>query len=127
MCRVPVTTKIKSYGSIQTLSDMLVLPSHGADKKTSMETYESARTEMCSAAAAAVGNPVRLSKPHSHRSKSSDYVVTYLPVSVEVREAVGNLEAMGFTDREASLAMLQKHGNNVESALHELLAQESTY
>jgi hypothetical protein len=45
-----------------------------------------------------------------------------LPLSIEVREAVGNLEAMGFTDREANLAMLQKHGNNVELALNELLA-----
>ena len=43
-------------------------------------------------------------------------------LSIEVREAVGNLEAMGFTDREANLAMLQKHGNNVELALNELLA-----
>ena len=97
----------------------------------SMETCENAGTELCSAAAAAaaVGNSVRLGKPHFSRlgkphspSEQQAGQCHHLPLSIEVREAVGNLEAMGFTDREANLAMLQKHGNNVELALNELLA-----
>ena len=96
-----------------------------------METCENAGTELCSAAAAAaaVGNSVRLGKPHFSRlgkshspSEQQAGQSHHLPLSIEVREAVGNLEAMGFTDREANLAMLQKHGNNVELALNELLA-----
>ena len=119
MCRVPVTAKIKLYGGIQTLSDMLGLSSHEGGKEMLIETC---------ANAGAVGNSVRLGKPHfsrlgkphspsEHGAGQSDHV----PLSIQVREAVGNLEAMGFTDREANLAMLQKHGNNVELALEELL------
>ena len=111
MCRVPVTAKIKLYGGIQTLSDMLGLSSHEGGKEMLIETC---------ANAGAVGNSVRLGKPHSPSEQGagqSDHV----PLSIQVREAVGNLEAMGFTDREANLAMLQKHGNNVELALEELL------
>jgi hypothetical protein len=44
-----------------------------------------------------------------------------LPMSDEVREAIASLEAMGFTDRTSNLALLQKHSNNVEAALNELL------
>ena len=46
----------------------------------------------------------------------------YRMCSLAIECAVGNLEAMGFTDREANLAMLGKHGNNVELMLNELLA-----
>ena len=53
---------------------------------------------------------------------AGDWCDNWATLSVEVREAVGNLEAMGFTDREANLAMLGKHGNNVELMLNELLA-----
>ena len=128
MCRVPVTAKIKLYGGIQTLSDMLGLSSHGGGKEMLIETC---------ANAGAVGNSVRLGKPHFSRlgkphfsrlgkphspSEQQAGQSHHLPLSIEVREAVGNLEAMGFTDREANLAMLQKHGNNVELALNELLA-----
>ena len=42
-------------------------------------------------------------------------------MSDEVREAIASLEAMGFTDRTSNLALLQKHSNNVEAALNELL------
>jgi len=131
ICRALVTTTIKLFGGIQALSDMLALPSHGGGKEMSMETCENAGTELCSAAAAAaaVGNSVRLGKPHFSRlgkphspSEQQAGQSHHLPLSIEVREAVGNLEAMGFTDREANLAMLQKHGNNVELALNELLA-----
>ena len=70
-------------------------------------------------------NSVRFDKPHSPLELGTG-VTTGQPVhvrlSVEVREAVGNLEAMRFTDREANLAMLGKHGNNVELMLNELLA-----
>ena len=82
-------------------------------------------TELCSAAAVAMRNSVRFDKPHSPLELGTG-VTTGQPVhvrlSVEVREAVGNLEAMRFTDREANLAMLEKHGNNVELTLNELLA-----
>ena len=44
-----------------------------------------------------------------------------LPMSDELREAIASLEAMGFTDRTSNLALLQKHSNNVEAALNELL------
>jgi hypothetical protein len=33
MCRVPVTTTIKLFGGIHTLSDMLALPSHGVEQE----------------------------------------------------------------------------------------------
>ena len=33
----------------------------------------------------------------------------------------GYVSAMGFTDRTSNLALLQKHSNNVEAALNELL------
>lgn len=44
------------------------------------------------------------------------------PLSDEMREAIGNMEAMGFTDRATNLELLKKHKNNVEAALNELLA-----
>jgi uncharacterized membrane-anchored protein YhcB (DUF1043 family) len=44
-----------------------------------------------------------------------------LPMSDELREAIASLEAMGFTDRTSNLTLLQKHSNNVEAALNELL------
>jgi len=44
------------------------------------------------------------------------------PLSDEMREAIGNMEAMGFTDRATNLELLKKHKNNVEGALNELLA-----
>jgi hypothetical protein len=126
MCRVPVTTTIKLFGGIHTLSDMLALPSHGVEQKMmSMDTCENAGTEVCSAAAVAVRNSVRFDKPHSPLELGTGVTTgqpVHVPLSVEVREAVGNLEAMGFTDREANLAMLGKHGNNVELMLNELLA-----
>lgn len=42
-------------------------------------------------------------------------------MSQELREAIANLESMGFTDRTVNLALLQKHNSNVEAALNELL------
>ena len=126
MCRVPVTTTIKLFGGIHTLSDMLALPSHRVEQEMmSMDTCENAGTELCSAAAVAMRNSVRFDKPHSPLELGTGVTTgqpVHVPLSVEVREAVGNLEAMRFTDREANLAMLGKHGNNVELMLNELLA-----
>ena len=42
-------------------------------------------------------------------------------LSEEVRDAIANFEAMGFTDRAVNLELLRKHDNNVEAALNELL------
>ena len=86
-----------------------------------METGDTDGAELCSATAATAGYSVRLSKPHSPSEQGAGQS-HHVSLNIKVREAVGNLEAMGFTDREANLAMLQKHDNNVELALKELLA-----
>jgi hypothetical protein len=101
--------------------DMLGLPSYGGEKEMPMETGDTDGAELCSATAATAGYSVRLSKPHSPSEQGAGQS-HHVSLNIKVREAVGNLEAMGFTDREANLAMLQKHDNNVELALNELLA-----
>ena len=74
-----------------------------------LETYKAQQRKAAAAAAAAV--PV----------SDSQHTQQEMTMSDGVREAMDRLVVMGFSDVDKNLALLQKHSNNLEATLNDLL------
>ena len=76
-----------------------------------------AQEQQDAAAARQLADEERVEDAHSQVAAEEEEE----PMGEELREAIANMESMGFSDRTANLALLQKHNCNVEAAVNELI------